>query len=356
MPSAVWTKGQEPCTMFLVGHRDDSNSRKVYHLPNTLSRAWAGNTCSWRVSAAAMNSAMSYLAPNPPQLYRLPICTLALITCAVLFKKMSIHMSTRQYRSLPEKESCYTPCDQSSSTMQMSWLGSSQMRTSKPPYNTPPFCLCTRLEEFAGIHFYARQFVDGVSLAALRMQGGVIDDEVALQFITSVADAFCHLAGDRIATSPLTADDLFISHDGHARINNLATCVNRAGTLVTPAQRDIRALAHFIVERLPNRTPQSASLRALFVKMLQAGIDGYLDWPAVRHAVEGVELPLRPEPTWLSQPGTDLTRSVLLTEPTASTHQVRSSKQRNIVASIGSAAFASTPSSSLLARFMRAWR
>ena len=158
------------------------------------------------------------------------------------------------------------------------------------------------IEEFAGIHFYARQFVDGVSLAALRMQGGVIDDEVALQFITSVADAFCHLAGDRIATSPLTADDLFISHDGHARINNLATCVNRAGTLVTPAQRDIRALAHFIVERLPNRTPQSASLRALFVKMLQAGIDGYLDWPAVRHAVEGVELPLRPEPTWLSQP------------------------------------------------------
>ncbi len=176
------------------------------------------------------------------------------------------------------------------------------------------------IEEAAGVHFYARQFLDSVSLAVLRMQGGVIDDAVALQLTISVADAFCHLADHQIATSPLTADDLLLSGDGQARINNIATSANRTGTLVTPAQRDIRALAHFIVEMLPNRTPQSVSLRALFAQMLQAGLDGYLDWPALRQAVEGVELLFQPDPPHLLEPRTDLAVPILLTELTACTN------------------------------------
>ena len=156
------------------------------------------------------------------------------------------------------------------------------------------------IEEFAGIHFYARQFVDGVSLAALRMQGGVIDDEVALQFVTSASDAFCHLADHQIATLPLTADDLLLSSDGQIQINNIATYAHRSGTSVTPAQRDICALAHFVADRLPNCTPRSVSLRALFTRMLQAGLGGYLNWRALRQAVEGVELSIRLDPRYFA--------------------------------------------------------
>ncbi len=74
-----------------------------------------------------------------------------------------------------------------------------------------------------GVYYYAREFVDGVSLTELRTEGRTLDDVSALRLVKVAAEALSYLNQQKIAHPPLTSDDLFLGRDGQPHLNNIAT-------------------------------------------------------------------------------------------------------------------------------------
>ena len=141
-------------------------------------------------------------------------------------------------------------------------------------------------------YYYAREFVDGSNLTDLHAEGRTIDDVTALLLIRVASEALSYLSQQKIPHAPIAADDLYLGHDKHPRLNNIAIVPERR---TPPAQQDMHSLSRMVSDCLPGRSASSPDLRALLGRMLIEGSGGFLSWGALLQAVRTLEPKVVPE-------------------------------------------------------------
>lgn len=145
--------------------------------------------------------------------------------------------------------------------------------------------------EADGRCFYAREFVEGDTLADLHVQGSVFDDTTALRVLRVVAEALAYLGLAKIPHAPLTAASIYLGSDGRPRVNNLALPPSVSGKpeAAPSAQADIQTLADAVADCLPDRRAATPGLRALLGRMILDGPGGFLSWAALLQAIQPLE-------------------------------------------------------------------
>ncbi|MBV9128018.1 MAG: SUMF1/EgtB/PvdO family nonheme iron enzyme, partial [Verrucomicrobia bacterium] len=134
--------------------------------------------------------------------------------------------------------------------------------------------------------YYAREFVEGDTLADLHAQGRTLDDPAALRVVRVVAEALTYLNQGKIDRAPLSARGIYLGREGRPRLNNFA---DLPGTGTPPPQDDIRRLAQAVSDCLPGRQAATPEVRALFSRMTLQGQSGFLSWAALLQAVKALE-------------------------------------------------------------------
>lgn len=140
--------------------------------------------------------------------------------------------------------------------------------------------------QWEGKYFYAREYVDGGTLADLQAQGKPVDDSVALQAIRVTAEAMLHLHQNKIPHKPLTANSIYIGSDKRPRLANIAALTVENPSTVSS---DIHALSKVISATMQSGVAASPGMRALLSRMLLEGVAGFPSWGALLQEVKSLE-------------------------------------------------------------------
>lgn len=140
--------------------------------------------------------------------------------------------------------------------------------------------------EYDGRIFYAREYVDGQSLAELATVGRALEEPTALKVIKVVAEGFIYLNSNNVPHRPLDGSKVFLGMDGQPRLANLAVQV--AEEFRSPEQQ-IQALGQIMVRVVPGAQILSGGLNTLITRMIQASTSGMNAWGLVVQAVKALE-------------------------------------------------------------------
>lgn len=140
--------------------------------------------------------------------------------------------------------------------------------------------------EAEGYFYYAREYVEGQSLADLTAAGQIIDDLTALHVIRVAAEALSYLNHSKTHHEEIDAGRIYLMKDGSVRISNLAS-VGAEGAV--PVQTEIRTLAAIVTAAKQGGANASPAVQALLAKMQTQGAGGFLSWGALIQAVRELE-------------------------------------------------------------------
>jgi len=140
--------------------------------------------------------------------------------------------------------------------------------------------------ESGGRIFYAREYVDGQSMAEVAASRQALEEKVALKVMRVVAEGFVYLTSHNIPHRPLDATKIFIGMDGQPRLANLAVQV--ADEVLTTEQQ-IQRLWQVMIQVVPGAQILSPPLNALLSRMAHAPTSGLNAWGQVIQAVKALE-------------------------------------------------------------------
>ncbi len=146
--------------------------------------------------------------------------------------------------------------------------------------------------ESNGVYFYAREFVDGVTVADISAQGTTLTDSQALQTIRVVAEALSYLNHYKIPHSELQAGSIFFGSDNRPRLANLSTV---QGEQTVAVQKEIRLLSTLISSAMQEGASATPEVRSLLTKMKIEGNGGFLSWGALIQSVRALEPQVLPK-------------------------------------------------------------
>lgn len=140
--------------------------------------------------------------------------------------------------------------------------------------------------ESNGVYYYARELVNGHTLADVAAQGSSLDDQTALRAIRVVSEALSYLNHFKIPHSEIDARNIFISSDGSPLLANPATV---SGQQTVPVQQEIAALAKIVSAATQEGAGVGPQVKALLSKMRLQGEGGFLSWGALIQHVRSLE-------------------------------------------------------------------
>ncbi len=140
--------------------------------------------------------------------------------------------------------------------------------------------------EANGFYYYARELVDGYTLADLIAQGSSLSDQLALQVIRIVSEALSYLNHFKVPHSEIEASSIFIGNDQRPRIANIAQV---GGEQTIAVQREIKTLSGIVSAAMQEGAAASAEVRSLLTKMKIDGSGGFLSWGALIQTVRNLE-------------------------------------------------------------------
>ena len=140
--------------------------------------------------------------------------------------------------------------------------------------------------ESDGRIFYAREFVDGNSLAEMQAGGRRIDEAAGLKILRVMAEGFAYLRLNNIPHRGLESGSIFISAEGQPRLANLATQINEQPVTV---EQEIQSLGRIMLGVLPAAQQLSTGLRTLLGRMVQAQTSGLNSWGLLLQGLKALE-------------------------------------------------------------------
>lgn len=139
--------------------------------------------------------------------------------------------------------------------------------------------------EAAGRYFFAREYVDGQSLAEYANAGRKLPEQLMLKVLRTVAEGFLYFQTQNIPHHPLDASKVFVGMEGHTRLANLAVQV--ADEVLTPAQ-ELHLLGQ-VLGTVADTQAYTPGLRALINRLQQAPASGLNAWGQVIQAAKALE-------------------------------------------------------------------
>lgn len=139
--------------------------------------------------------------------------------------------------------------------------------------------------EADGRFFFAREYVDGQSLAEIAASGAKLPEPVLLKILKSVGEGFLYLHMQNLPHRPLEARRIFLGAEGHARLSNIAVQVaDEPQSIPQELQAFGRILASVAA-------PQSLSqgLQAVINRLQQSPASGLNAWGQVVQAAKALE-------------------------------------------------------------------
>ncbi len=140
--------------------------------------------------------------------------------------------------------------------------------------------------EANGLYFYARELVEGHTLADVAAQGSSLDDQTALRAIRVVSEALSYLNHFKIPHSEIDARNIFLTEQGVPLLANPATV---SGQQTVPVQQEIAALSKIISAATQEGAGVGPQVKALLSKMRLQGEGGFLSWGALIQHVRSLE-------------------------------------------------------------------
>ncbi|HEY3898894.1 MAG TPA: SUMF1/EgtB/PvdO family nonheme iron enzyme [Chthoniobacter sp.] len=140
--------------------------------------------------------------------------------------------------------------------------------------------------EADGHYFYAHEFVDSGTLAAIKATGERLDEITALKVLRVAAEGLAYLTSHRIPHNAPDASSIAIGSDGQPHLANLAA--HQADEELTPDQ-EIQAVGRVMLGALPPIQSLSQGLRDLIKSMLQTGPAALTSWAAVLQGIKAIE-------------------------------------------------------------------
>jgi formylglycine-generating enzyme required for sulfatase activity len=140
--------------------------------------------------------------------------------------------------------------------------------------------------ESEGRIFYAREYVDGQSMADVAAGGRPLEEYNAVKVMRVVAEGFIYLHLNNIPHQPLEATKVFLGMDGHPRLANLAVQVADEHL---STEQEIQTLGQIMFSVVPGAQILSSQMSVLLSRMVQAQTSGLNSWGAVLQAVKALE-------------------------------------------------------------------
>lgn len=140
--------------------------------------------------------------------------------------------------------------------------------------------------ESNGLYFYAREMVDGHTLADVAAQGISLDDQTALRTIRVVSEALSYLNHFKVPHSEIDGHNIFITTEGNPLLANPATVV---GQQTLPVQQEIAGLSRIVSAATQEGAGVGPEVKSLLSKMRLQGEGGFLSWGALIQHVRSLE-------------------------------------------------------------------
>ncbi len=140
--------------------------------------------------------------------------------------------------------------------------------------------------EADGRIYYAREYVDGQTLAELQQGGSFVDVPTGLKIIRAAAEGLSYLHVNNIPHSALDASSLYLSADGEPRLANLAIQISEMPSTI---ETEIQTLGRIMTGILPDAQQLPPPLRVLLGRMVQSPTSGLTGFGQLLQAVKALE-------------------------------------------------------------------
>lgn len=157
--------------------------------------------------------------------------------------------------------------------------------STKANVESPNFAAVYEAGEAEGYCFYAREYIEGETLADLQQRQQPLEQQTAVRTIRLVATALSYLDEARIPHKLLSASSIFITPNQQPYLTNLAS---HEGFLPDPVAEiaELGSLLQLLLEPGKARIP---GLNALLSNMTAPAGQGYQSWPDLMMDLNGVE-------------------------------------------------------------------
>jgi|GEM_PF-299733 len=139
--------------------------------------------------------------------------------------------------------------------------------------------------EADGRFFFAREYVDGQSLAEIAASGVVLPEPTILKVIKTVAEGFIYLNTQNLPHRPLDATRVFVTHDGSARLANIAVQIADEHQTVP---QELQTLGRLITS-VCHVHELSPGLQTVIARLQQSPASGLNAWGQVVQAAKALE-------------------------------------------------------------------
>ena len=146
--------------------------------------------------------------------------------------------------------------------------------------------------ESNGLYFYARELVQGQTLADITATGAPLDNATTLRVIRVVSEALSYLNHFKIPHSDLEPGSIFLDDESNPRLANLATVL---GEQTVAVQTEIGKLATIVSAATQEGAAVSPQIRGILSKMMMQGQGGFLSWGALIQSVRSLEPKVVPQ-------------------------------------------------------------
>ena len=139
--------------------------------------------------------------------------------------------------------------------------------------------------EAEGRFFFAREYVDGQSLAEISASGTPLPEPTILKIIKTVAEGFIYLNTQNLPHRPLDATRVFVTHDGSARLANIAVQIADEHQTVP---QELQTLGRLITS-VCHVHELSPGLQTVITRLQQSPASGLNAWGQVVQAAKALE-------------------------------------------------------------------
>jgi formylglycine-generating enzyme required for sulfatase activity/CheY-like chemotaxis protein len=139
--------------------------------------------------------------------------------------------------------------------------------------------------ESQGRFFYAREYVDGQSIAELAQGQRLLEENIAIKVMRTVAEGLVYLNVNNIPHRPFDASKIFVGVDGIPRLANLAVQVADEHLTV---EQEIQLLGRILYPICVSQNSKPA-FTTLLTRLMQAPASGINAWGQVIQAAKALE-------------------------------------------------------------------
>jgi formylglycine-generating enzyme required for sulfatase activity len=140
--------------------------------------------------------------------------------------------------------------------------------------------------EFGGVHYYAREFIDGRTLQEITESPEKLSPAHTLRVLMGVARALLYLAHHNMPFGPVPAKNILVDNaNGEPHVCGFSFLDGASGELGSSAATEMPQLAHTLWSAMDPAAPQSQQVYALLRRVLT----GENPFPSLEHLLTEVE-------------------------------------------------------------------